>query len=163
MRNPQRLRPTDLRILSYLRAHARAPLTTIASATRLPISTVHDRLKIVHGKLVKRQVTHAHFPLLGYLIRCFTAMRVASGDRQALREYLEIHPNLNSLFHINNGYDFLMETYFPQVPDFEKFLNALTVKFRIKHLQAYYVIDELAAEQFLSTPAHLALLPVKMP
>ena len=155
MRQPKNLKNVDLPILAYLRTNARAPLTTIAHATRLPISTVHDRLKVIHQKLIKRQISQVHYPMLGYLLRCYTAIKVSSNDRQALREYLERHPNLNNLYHINNGHDFLMETYFRGVPDFEKFLVKLSDKFRVKHLQAYYIIDELAAERFLSTPEHM--------
>ncbi|HLC66780.1 MAG TPA: Lrp/AsnC family transcriptional regulator [Candidatus Nanoarchaeia archaeon] len=157
-----RIRPTDIRILTYLRTHARASLTAIAHAAGLPISTVHDRLKVIHELLIRQQVTLPRFPRLGYHIHCFTALRVAAADRPVLQRYLEHCPNINNLFQINNGYDYLMETYFPQLTDFEKFLNVLSEKFRMKHVQAYYVIEQLQSEQFLSTPAHLAVLQVQV-
>ena len=163
MRTPKFLRQSDVPLLAVLRQNANAQLADVAHAVGMPISTVHDRMKVIRERLIKRQVTHVHFPQLGYLLRCFTTIKVAAADRQALREHLQYHQNTNTLLHVNNGHDFLVETYFPTVGDFEKFLLKLSEQFRIREAKALYVIDEIVAEQFLSNPETVQDLQIRIP
>jgi len=65
---------------------------------------------------------------------------------------------VNSLYRINNGYDFLLQCVFRNVKDLEDFLESLEQKYKIKSKNVWYVIDALKQETFLNDRTFLEML-----
>jgi len=59
----------DLKILSALRTNARVKLSDISKATRVPISTIWDRLREYEGKVIRGHITLLDFSRLGFATR----------------------------------------------------------------------------------------------
>ena len=65
-----------------------------------------------------------------------------------MQEYLMKHQNINSVYKINNGYDFLVECVFKHIKDLEDFMESLEERFRVDDKQVYYVIEDIKREDF---------------
>ena len=58
--------------------------------------------------------------------------------------------NVNCLYKINNGFDFMAETIFRSMNELEEFLESLDQRFKLVSKQVYFIIEEIAREQFLT-------------
>ncbi len=155
------MKNSDLLLLSMLRQDARQTLTEMSRKTRIPISTLYDRLRTQEQNLILKHTTLVDFSKLGYYCRAKIMLTGIKEEREKLRAYLCEHPSTNSLFKINNGYDFLSESVFHNVKEMEDFLEHLESLFSIAEKKIFFVIDDLRRECFLSRPEHLALLRAK--
>jgi len=146
------LRKSDLLFLTFLRQNARQTLTSISKKTKIPISTLYDKLKQHEKALILKHTTLVDFSKLGYNSRAKIMISSSKEDRDKLRGFLVSYPRINSLFKINNGYDFLAEGVFKNIKKLEEFLELLEEKFCIKDKKVFYIIDEVKRESFLSSP-----------
>ena len=98
------------------------------------------------------------FAKLGFNTRDKIAIQASLDHRQDLMDFLIKHQNMNSVYKINNGYDYLVEGIFRNMRDLEDFLETLRLKFKIKKQETYFIIDDLKREAFLSDPDLLDLV-----
>ena len=145
----------ELLLLSKLRNNSRQRLTSLSKTTSIPISTIFEMLKRTN-KIV-RNTCLLDFTKLGYSIRATITLKVQAQQRKQVTEFLLKNPNLNSLYKINNGYDFMLEVVHKEMKDLELFLEQLDSKFIIKEKNVYYVIDELMKESFLTEEKNIDL------
>ncbi len=143
-------RTKDLVILAQLRQDGRMPLTEMSKKTRIPVSTIFDRLKA--NDLIVRHTTLLDFSKLGYHTRAQIALKVDREDKDALKEHLLKNAAVNSLYRINNGYDYMIEVVVREVKDLEEFLDRLKQRFNVQDEKVYYIIEDLSREAFLSDP-----------
>ncbi len=138
----------DLKILAYLRQDARMPLTNMSRKTGIPVSTIFDRIK--GNDIILKHTSLLNFTKLGYNTRAHISLKANREDKEALREFLSKHESVNSLYKINNGFDFMIEGIFKQINDMESFLEMLESKFKIEGKQYYFIIEDLKKEAFMS-------------
>jgi len=142
----------DLIVLSYLRQNSRETLTKMSRKTSIPISTLFDRLKTHEEGTIKRYTALLDFSQLGYHARAKIALKVKRDERDDIQDFLMKHQNVNSLYKINNGFDFMVEGIFKHIKDAEDFTEKLEERYKIKSKQVYYIIDDIKREDFLSHP-----------
>ena len=142
----------DLVLLAYLRKNARSKLTHISRETDMPVSTIFEKLKGTVGSYVRRYTCLLNNNELGFSSRATLILKVDKEQKHDIGLFLEKHQNVNSLYRINNGYDFLIDVIFRQMADLEEFIEQLERKFRIKHKEVYFIIDEVKQEAFLADP-----------
>lgn len=140
----------DIVFLTHLRNNARETLTKISKKTHIPISTLYDRLRMHEGSLITKHTTLIDFTKLGYLCKANITIKVDIEDRDAVRTYLLSQNNVNSLYKINNGYDFLIEGVFKHVKEMEDFMEALERKHKVLDKNVYYIIEDLKREAFMT-------------
>lgn len=150
------MKKTDLLIISSLRQNAREKLTEMSKKTRIPVSTIFDRIKLHEGGVIRKHTALVDFGKLGYNTRANIILKVNKDDREAIKDFLMKNSSINSAFKINNGYDFLIEAVFANIKEVEDFTDLLEEKFNIKSKQVFYIIDDLKKEEFLSNPTVLA-------
>jgi len=138
----------ERKLISYLRVNGRERLTKISKETGVPVSTLFDMLKKT-DKIIKHTCL-ADFSKLGYGIRATIILKTISNQRSELKNYLLKHFNTNSLWKINNGFDYMTEMIFRNICDLEYFIEDLENKFEIVECNIYYIIDDLAREIFMS-------------
>ncbi len=148
----------DLLIVSNLRRNARETLTNMSKATRIPISTIYDKLRLHEGGLIKKHTCLLDYNKLGYPTRANVMLRVDKPDREALKEYLVKHNNVNSVLKINNNFDFMAEMVFREIKELEDFLEALEDRFKIRAKQVFYIIEDIKREDFLAEPELLSIM-----
>jgi len=146
------MKEKDLLLLCSLRANARETLTKISRNTRIPVSTIFDRLKHHEQTIIKKHTAIIDFSQLGFTTKVTTTLKVHKSDKDSIREYLVKHPNINSVYKINNGYDYQFEAVFRNIRELEEFLELIDEKFKIKTKQVYYIIEDIKREAFLTDP-----------
>lgn len=141
----------DLLLLTNLRQNARETLTKLSRKTSIPVSTIYDKLKLYNGDIIKKHTSIIDFAKLGYNARVNIMLRVDKEERDEIRTYLANRDCINSVFKINNGYDFLIEGVFKDIREVEDFIETIEDKFKIKSKQVYYIVDEIKREGFMTT------------
>ena len=140
----------DIQIITELRKNARESITAMAKRTGIPISTIFDRMKQHQGSIIMKHTCLLNFGELGYAARAKVTLKVDRGAREGLKNYLKTHPNVNSLYKINSGYDFMFELIFANIKDLEEFMECLEEKYPIAERNVYYVIDDIKREEFMT-------------
>jgi DNA-binding Lrp family transcriptional regulator len=143
------IKQVDLKFISYLRKNSRQTLTEISKKTKIPISTLYDKLKLHERSIILKHTSLIDFTKLGFNCRADILFRVNKEERDKFGSYLKAHPAINNLFKINNGYDFLAEGVFCHVKDLEDFLDELEKSFGIEEKQTHYIIEDLKREEFM--------------
>ncbi|MFH1400996.1 MAG: Lrp/AsnC family transcriptional regulator [Nanoarchaeota archaeon] len=149
-------RHKDLLLLSNLRRNARATLTDLSAITKVPISTVHDRLK--SQRVIRRHTCILDFSALGFTTLATIFLRVRKEDKDGLSAFLLQDFHVNSLFKVNSGYDLMMEGVFRNIKELEDFVERLEDGYRIRSKQVFYIIEELVRERFLGDDASVERL-----
>ena len=148
----------DVLIMSYMRKNSRTTLTEIAKRSSSPISTIYQKLKILRKDVIKKNTAIIDFNKIGFYARAKFVLQANINHKKNLLEYLTNHNNVNSLYKINNGYDFLFEGIFKNMKDLEDFVENLRMKFKMKKCETYYIIEEAKREEFMADPEMLELL-----
>lgn len=141
----------DLVIIAHLRQNAREQLTNISKRTRIPVSTLHDRLRQTQANVITRHTTLLDFSKIGFNTKAGILLRSEKEERKKLREYLIKHPSINTLQKISGGYDFLAEVVFRNIFELEEFVESLDA-FKVVDKKVFYVLEDLKKEAFLSEP-----------
>ncbi len=145
----------DLKILTNLRHDARMSLTKMSKKTSIPISTIFDRIKIFQDNVIKKHTSLIDFNYLGYSTRANIMLLVDKKDKEAIKDFLLKHQSINSVYKVNNGYDFMIEGVFKQIKEMEDFLEQLEQRFTIVDKKSFFIIDEIKRESFMSDPEML--------
>ena len=143
------MQPKHFLLLSFLRENSREKLTTISRKTRIPISTLFDLLKELQESIIIQNTTLINFERLGYHTRAQIFLRVGQNNKEKLKQHLILNENVNNLFKINNGWDFLVETVHQNIQDLDKFLDKLNNNYALEDKQLNYLINDIKREGFL--------------
>jgi len=144
------LKEKDYTVLGYFRDNARTTLTSMSRETRIPVSTIFDKLKRFENRgLIRKHTTIVNFKELGYDVRTTILIRCEDGEKEAVRETLENHKKVNNLTRINNGYDFICEAIFKEMEEYDDFTTMLR-KQHIKQYTPYFVMEDVKKESFLN-------------
>lgn len=140
----------DFQIIANLRKNARMSLTNMSKKTGIPVSTIFKRLKQHENTLINKHTSLLDFSRLGYNTIAMIKLKVDREDREALTNHLRLHPSVNTVYKINNGFDFLIQGIFKQIKEMEEFTEKLEQKYKIKDKQSFFVIDHIKREEFMS-------------
>ncbi len=137
-------------IISYLRKNAREKLTKISKETRIPVSTIHERLK--SNKFIEKSTCLLNFSKLGFTTRVEILLKVNSSNKDKMEEVLANHENVNTLHSIVGDFDFLVEAVFEDVSQLQKFIEHLETSCMVLKKEMYFIVKEIRKENFLSRP-----------
>lgn len=147
----------DAMLMMYFRRNARENLTNISRYTKIPVSTIFDRLHEFEKNLIKKHTSLLDFRRLGFDIKVNMLFRINRDCRDEFREFLMTNENINSVFRINNGYNYLVEAIFRDMEDMQRF-SELLERFKVEAKQELFVLEDLKREGFLSDEIHTKLL-----
>jgi DNA-binding Lrp family transcriptional regulator len=142
----------EMKILSHLRNNSRIGLTKLSRETQIPVSTIFDKIKALEESVVMRHTSLLDFQKLGYSTRANISIKVDRNDRDGLRDYLVKNQYVNSVYKINNGFDFMFEGIFKEIKEMEDFVELLETKFKILEHKSYFIIEDIKREDFMSNP-----------
>jgi Lrp/AsnC family transcriptional regulator, leucine-responsive regulatory protein len=151
----------DMKVLVQLRKNARMQLTDISKHTGIPISTIYDRLKHKANNIILRHVSLINFELLGFNTRAYICIKCNKSSKKDILSHLSKHPSVNSMYKINNGFDYMIEVVFKNVKELEEFLEKLEEEYSVKTKQVYYIIDDLVREHFFSDELYMEMLKTR--
>ena len=155
----------EFNLVVQLRKDARRNLSQIGRIISMPVSTVHDRMKRIKDSVIKKYTCILDFRRLGFNTRAHLVLRLSKKEgRHELKEYMLKHQNINSLYKINNGYDFLAELVFRDLSELDSFVENLEERFKIREKKIYYIIGKFNRASLLHYSANslFNLIPQKI-
>lgn len=147
----------DIILMTFLRKNSRENLTKISRLTAIPVSTIFDKVKEFEKELISKHTSLIDFKKIGFDIKVNMLFRVARNSRDEFKEFLIKNENINSVFKVNNGFDFLVEAIFRNMNDMQRF-NESTERFNIEAKQEMFILEDIKREEFLSDRMHAELL-----
>ena len=147
----------DTILVALLRGDSRTSFTDMSRMTKIPVSTIYEKLKHYRKGLIRKHTALVDFSQLGFHIRARVLLKAKKTELQKLREHLLSHPSLNELYKVNNGYDFMAEFIFQTMKELEDYLDMLGERCGVEKEQVFYMVDELKREEFLSKAAVLLI------
>ena len=151
------LQKKELVILSHLRQDARKNLTSISKETGMPVSTIFDRIKRYEKGLIQKHTALLDFSKLGYDVKVHIALKVPKDKRESFKSYLLREPLVNSVYRINNGYDFMIEAVFRNIKEVHDFIEGLD-EYKVKSAEQHFVLEEIKREGFMADPQLVRLM-----
>lgn len=145
------MKPKDASVISHLRKNARIPLTKMSRKTGVPVSTLFDKIKYLNGGSIIRYTSLVDFRKIGLNAHAYVLLKTLPEKRSDILKKLSNHRYLNSLFKVNNGWDFLCEVLGRDMSDVEAFIETLESEGVVKK-EIHYVLNELTREGFLTDP-----------
>mgnify|MGYP006289669715 CR=1 FL=1 len=142
-----------IRLLSHFRKNSRERLTKISRKTSIPVSTIFDRLKEFEKSIIRKHTSLIDFHKLGYVTHANVTLKFDKDDRKPAAEYLMKHMNVNSLYKITNGFDYMAEVLFKNLSELECFREELEERFNLKDIEMHYILDDLKREEFMADDA----------
>jgi DNA-binding Lrp family transcriptional regulator len=142
----------DIMLMAHLRKNARETLTRMSRITKIPVSTLYDKLKNHEQGLIQKHTSLVDFTKLGFNTKANILLKVDRGLRDEVKDYLTKEFNVNSVYKINSGFDFMVEGIFRHIKDMEDFIEKLEERFEIRDKQVYYVIEDIQREAFMADP-----------
>lgn len=143
----------DLMIVSHLRQDARTTLTRMSKETKIPVSTIFDKIRFFKETgLIRKNTSIVSFERFGYNAKALMLFSACKEDRSKLVQLLQSSNHVNSLFRINSGWDLIAEVIFANFKEIEDFLESIEEEVALKERRVFYVIEDLKREEFLSNP-----------
>ncbi|MFH1850334.1 MAG: Lrp/AsnC family transcriptional regulator [archaeon] len=144
----------DIEIIAHLRRDGRKKITDIAKDTGIPVTTIYDRVRSHKKRFVKKHTALLDFEMLGLLSKAHLAIKADRDSRLELQMFMQDTPNVNSLYRVNLGYDYIAETVFRNMAELHNFAEQLERDFKCR-VEVFNVVEELKREDFLTEPGHL--------
>ena len=122
-------------------------LTSLSKDTKIPVSTIHDRVRrFKQCGIVKKYTALLDWEMVGLGCRAVVLLKAGKKDRQGLITALSKHNCVNCLIRVNNRWDYIAEFILPGIKEVEAFLEELEGQFVIKKRMVLYAIDEMKRE-----------------
>lgn len=142
----------DLVIVSNLRENCREPLTKLSRKTRIPVTTLFEKLKSYDGNLIRKFTSIVDFAKLGYKTKAQVLIKPLPETKNSVEEFLQKNKKVNSLYKTGTNYEYLAEVICIDLQDFHDFLSQLE-SLKLQQKEVLFVVDDLKREEFLTNAA----------
>lgn len=143
------MEPRDYTVIGYFRHDARTTLTDMSKTTKIPVSTIYDKLQRFEERdIIKRHTSLVNFDELGYDIRVYLMLSVDQPDYEDVEGFLGDHNKVNSVLRTSNGYDYIAEAIFHDMEEYDAFFSALGEQ-PVVDCEQHFVMDEVKREAFM--------------
>ncbi len=139
----------DKEIIKEMRKGKRLNISKIARKLSLPISTVSDRIKSIEKRYVIKHSSLLNYPKLGYLAHAKLAIRINPDKRQEFASFLKKESCVNSVYHVNSGYDFLVEVVFKNQIGMKNWVENAKMRFNLG-ITSFQILKIEEKEGFMS-------------
>ena len=151
------IREKELKMLGFFRNNSRTSLTKMSRLTKIPVSTIFDKLKeFEKNSLIRKHTSLIDFKKLGYDIRTQILLTASKDTRSQLQKFLIGHPKVNTVFRINNGFDFLIEAIFKNMNDLDTFTKTLD-EYNPKEKKEFFIMEDIKREEFMAYKDNLGM------
>jgi DNA-binding Lrp family transcriptional regulator len=140
----------DYQLIASLRKNNRQKLTKLSRELRIPVKKIQDKIQTYNENIISKHTILLNFDKLGFLTRTNIIVAVDSEDKNKMQDHLVKHPNVNNLYQVNNGYDFLIELITKSDEQLDIFMQELEIKFKIKRKDFQYILKDIKREKFIA-------------
>ena len=142
------LNKNDLKLIRELRQDAREGPTKIAMNVCMSPSTVYEKARN-HKQIITKYTCLLNYNEIDYLVRVFMIFKVDKELKDKSKDFLENNNNVNLLWKINSGFDFLIEGVFKNLAELENFREFIETEFKASKMSLFYLVEELKRESFV--------------
>jgi DNA-binding Lrp family transcriptional regulator len=142
----------DMLMIPYLRQDARISLTALSRKTGIPVATAHERLKLLRKTGLVQPKALVNFEGLGFHSRILVALKLDRDTQDEVEKYLGDHRNVNTVWHIDNGFTLMIDAVFRNMRVAKYFIEDLEKQYEVKKKMIFYILGEAKREAFLSDP-----------
>jgi len=114
-----------------MRTGKRLNISKIARQLEMPTSTVNDAIKRIEKKYMVKRSSLLDYSKLGYNANALAAVKIKEGKQDFL-DYIKQMKFVNSIYHINSGYDFLIDVVFKDVSKLKFWIEEIKKHFDLK-------------------------------
>lgn len=151
------LKEKELKMIGHFRNNSRTSLTQMSKLTKIPVSTLFDKLKEYESKnLIRKHTSLLDFKMLGYDIRTQMLISAERDRKDELQKFLIMYPKVNTVFRVNNGFDFLIEAIFRNMAELDEFTTRLDT-FNLTEKKEFFIMEEMKREEFLAYKDNLGV------
>jgi DNA-binding Lrp family transcriptional regulator len=126
------MQPKEKEIIKHLRNGKRANISAIARQIGLPISTVNDCVRRIEKNYVIKRASLIDYTKMGYFANAILAIKSEGNNKAHVLEYLKTQNCINSIFHVNSGFSFLVEVVFKENFELISWMDEIKSKFEIE-------------------------------
>ncbi len=147
----------ELMLIGRFRENSRTSLTKLSRLTKIPVSTLFDKIKEYEKtRLITKHTALIDFKKLGYSIRTQILITAKKEKKEALQKFLVMHHKVNTLFRINNGYDYLIEAIFKDLEELDEFTGKLE-EHEPTEKKEFFVMEDIKREEFLAHKENIGI------
>jgi len=139
------LKENDMIVLRHLRENSRQSLAKLSKKTKMPISTLFDKVNKLEKEVIKKHVSLLDFTNLGYGV--LVNFLIKSSSKQEIKDFLYNNPSVNSFCTVSPSFDFYAECIFKDLKEMDTFKESL-LKYKLIELNETFVVDTLKKEAF---------------
>ncbi len=125
------MKQKEKEIIRMMRTGKRLNISKIARQLGMPVSTVNDAIKRIEKKYMIKRSSLLDYSKLGYSANALAAVKISSGKQDFL-DYLKQMKFVNSIYHINSGYDFLVDVVFKDVSKLKFWIEEIKKHFDLE-------------------------------
>jgi len=157
----EKLDQADLKILGHLRTNARKTLTRISKETRIPISSLFDRLKRLERiNVIRRYTSLLDLKKIGIHVRILLLVKAHKGSKRNLEGWLKQKLQVNCLIRTNGQWKLAAECLFQIIENLESFIENFEKDFKGVEFSVHYILEDLKREGFLAGNSNFADRPI---
>lgn len=131
-------------LLRHLRKNSRKSLSEISQKTKIPVSTLFEKLKNLESSVIKRHTTFIDFSKVGYNLK--VGFSIKAKDKEDMEYFLMKNESINNLYSTLGTYDFFAECIFKDMKELSKFKESLTNK--TMKIEETFIVDDVKKEDF---------------
>lgn len=148
----------DLLIISYLRQNSRESLVTLSKKTGIPVSTIFEKLKTNFNNFVERSTVLINVKEINLQLHILLFIKVARDQKQEFQQKIRKNIFVNAIYKINNGYDYILEIYLPNMIFLDRFIDDINRNYQILDYKIEFISEIIEREKFLNDPQTIDFL-----
>jgi DNA-binding Lrp family transcriptional regulator len=142
------MKEKDLEILKQMRKGKRLNISEIARQLNLPISTVSDTIRRIEERYVLKRASLLDYSKLGYSANANLAIKAYPPQKNDLLKFLKNENCVNSIYHVNEGNDFLIDVVFRNWAGLKEWVSELKNKFAVE-TSTFHILKTEEKERFV--------------
>ena len=139
------MKQKDKDILMNMRNGKKLNISKIARQLKLPISTVNDRINHIEKNYLLKYSALLNYNKLGYLGHAKIAVKT---NNAGFLDFLKQHESVNAIYHVNEGYDYLIEVVFKDLIELKQFVYSIQDK--VNECKIFHIINTVEKERFMT-------------
>jgi len=127
-----KMKNKEKQIIKLMRTGKRLNISDIARQLNLPISTVSDAIRRIEKKYTVKRTSVLDYAKMGYYANAKLAIKIDSKQKIDFIEFLKQFDCVNTIYHINSGYDLLIEVIFKDISELKEWVSDAKERFEFE-------------------------------
>ena len=133
------MRTKEAALMNELRKDCRESLTELCHSTDVPVSSGFRMLQRLEKGFISKHACFPDFARLGFPLKA--GIFLNTQDKAGLADFLESHPNINTLLRISGDFSFYAEFLFRNMAEYDEVMNKMTDSALMSSFSVHFLTD----------------------